>query len=125
MSQFHLRKLPDFSTLICGRTPPDEVGFESEKLWVWYINTEQNWASVGETSHMHTLADECFLVLSGTLIVEVAGGRFEVGPREFCCFPAGVYHAIVDICPPVEMFAIKSPSVKDKVYQEPQKTPLR
>jgi len=120
MPQFHQRKLPDFSTLLCGRTPPNGVGFESEKLWVWYNNTDKDWWSVGETPHMHTVADECFIVLRGTLVVEVSGERFEVGEREFCCFPAGTYHAIVDIRPPVEMFAIKSPSVKDKVYQESQ-----
>ena len=120
MTQFHQRKLPAFSTLLCGRTPPDNVGFESEKLWVWYNNTDKDWWSVGETAHMHTVADECFIVLRGTLIVQVGEERFEVGEREFCCFPAGTYHAIVDIRPPVEMFAIKSPSVQDKVYQEPQ-----
>lgn len=120
MAQFHKRKLPDFSTLLCGRTPPDNIGFESEKLWIWYNNTDKNWWSVGETPHMHAVADECFIVLRGTLIVEVDGERFEVEEREFCCFPAGMYHAIVGIRPPVEMFAIKSPFVKDKVYQKTQ-----
>ena len=120
MARFHQRKLPEFSTLLCGRMPPDAIGFESEKLWVWYNNTDKDWWSVGEAPHMHTVADECFIVLRGTLIVEVDGERFEVGEREFCCFPAGMYHAIVDIRPPIEMLAIKSPSVKDKVYQEPQ-----
>ena len=118
MAQVHKQILPDFSTLLCGRTPPDEIGFQSEKLWVWYTNTDKSWWSVGETPHMHTLADECFIVLRGVLVVEANGERFEVGEREFCCFPAGTYHAIVDIRPPVEMLAIKSPSANDKVYQE-------
>ena len=69
MTQFHQRKLPGFSTLLCGRTPPDDVGFESDKLWVWYNNTDKGWGSVGETPHKHTVADECFIVLRGTLIV--------------------------------------------------------
>jgi hypothetical protein len=38
-----------------------------------------------------------------------------VGPREFCCFPRGVYHSIVEVHPPVETFMIRAPSVRDRV----------
>lgn len=43
MARFHHRKLPDFSTLLSGRMPPDDVGFRSERLWIWYHNTNEGW----------------------------------------------------------------------------------
>jgi RimJ/RimL family protein N-acetyltransferase len=55
-------------------------------------------------------------VLRGALTVDVEGQRVRVGPREFCCFPAGVFHAVVEVEPPVETLMIRAPSVDDKVY---------
>jgi mannose-6-phosphate isomerase-like protein (cupin superfamily) len=121
MTRFHQRKLPDFSTLLSGRTPPDDVGFQSERLWVWYHNTDEGW--VEPVPHMHQSSDECFIVLRGSLIVEVEGERYTVGPREFCCFPVGVYHRIVEVHPPLESLILRSPLVTDKVYQRDAQEP--
>jgi hypothetical protein len=49
--------------------------------------------------------------------VEVDGQRIPIGPREFCCFPRGVFHAIVETYPPIESLMIRAPSVNDKIYQ--------
>jgi mannose-6-phosphate isomerase-like protein (cupin superfamily) len=117
MSTFHHQPLPDFSTLLSGRTPRDAVGFQSNNLQIWYNNTDSSWVGDGETPHMHTESDECFIVLQGVLVVDVAGERFEVGPKSFCCFPRGVFHAIVEVKPPVETLMIRAPSVADKVYR--------
>ena len=117
MKKFHHRKLPERSTLLSGRVPPDDTGFPSHHLQIWYNNTDKNWVGRGETPHKHLQSDECFIVLSGTLIVDVEGETFFIGPREFCCFPAGVYHAVLEVHPPVETFMIRAPSVEDKVYQ--------
>ena len=117
MTRFHHRKLPSYSTLLCGHTPPNEVGFQSSQLQIWYNNADKSWLDSGEPPHMHTLSDECFVVLRGTLIVAVDGERFSVGPREFCCFPRGEYHALVEIHPPVETLMIRAPSADDKVYK--------
>ncbi len=117
MPCFHHRKLPDHSTLLSGHTPRDEVGFQSNQLQIWYNNTNESWIGSGEPPHLHTLSDECFVVLQGALIVEVDGERFKVGPREFCCFPRGVPHAILEIHPPAETLMIRAPSVDDKIYQ--------
>jgi len=65
---------------------------------------------------MHAQSDECFIVLNGSLLVEVEGERVVVGPREFCCFPSGVYHAIIEVETPAETLMIRAPSVNDKVY---------
>ena len=112
---FHHRKLPDRSTLLAGRAPPDEVGFRSERLQIWYNHTAGAWRD--PAPHAHQESDECFIVLRGALEVEVEGERFVIGPREFCCFPRGVFHAVVGVRPPVETLMIRAPSTEDKVYR--------
>lgn len=117
--EFHHRPLPDFCTLLSGPQPrEDGVGFCSERLQVWYNNTGTSWED--PAPHAHQGSDECFVVLRGRLVVEVGGERVVVGPREFCCFPAGVYHAVVEVYPPVESLMIRAPSGEDKVYRDPQ-----
>lgn len=115
MKRFHHYPLPDHSALLSGRLPLDELGFQSDHLQVWYNNTEQAWSDNG--SHAHEKSDECFIVLKGSLVVEVEGERFTIQAREFCCFPRGVYHAVVEVHPPVETLMIRAPSVDDKHYR--------
>jgi len=116
MANFHHQKLPEFNTLLSGRFPPNPIGFKSEKLQIWYNNTFEPWQD--SMPHLHLESDECFVVLRGMLIVEVEGERFTIGPREFCCFPRGVYHSVVEVKPPVESLMIRAPSVDDKLYVE-------
>jgi uncharacterized cupin superfamily protein len=63
--QYHRRKLPEFSTLLAGRSPRDGIGFESGLLQVWYNHTDKNWVGTGELPHKHTESDEIFIVLEG------------------------------------------------------------
>lgn len=116
MRQFHHRKLPNHSALLSGHAPPDGYGFQSDHLQIWYNNTEKSWVGDGEVPHRHLHSDECFIVLQGTLVVEVNGERFSIGPGEVCFFPAGLYHSIVEIYPPAETLMIRAPSVSDKMY---------
>lgn len=118
MTKFHHRKLPEFSTLLSGHTPPNEVGFKSTNLQIWYNNTAESWIDDAELPHKHLHSDECFIVLKGALVIEVDGEKYTIGPREFCCFPVGVYHSIVEIQPPVETLMIRAPSINDKEYKE-------
>lgn len=118
MGKYHHRKLPDFSTLLSGYAPPDEIGFTSRKLQIWYNNTEGTWAD--PAAHYHRESDEVFIVLKGSMLVEVEGEPFLIREREFCCFPAGVNHRIIEVYPPVESLMIRAPSISDKVYSEPQ-----
>ncbi len=115
-AHYHHRKLPGYSTLLSGRIPKDDNGFQSDNLQIWYNNTDSSWVGNGETPHFHTKSDECFIVLKGVLVVEVEGERFEVGPGEFCCFPRDVFHAVVEVRPPAETLMIRAPSVEDKIY---------
>lgn len=121
VSRFHHRKLPAFSTLLSGRTPPDDVGFRSERLQIWYNNTDDAWRD--PAPHYHSDSDECFVVLRGIIEVEVEGERHVVGPGEFCCFPVGVWHSVVAVQPPVESLMIRAPSVADKHYAPAPRPP--
>jgi mannose-6-phosphate isomerase-like protein (cupin superfamily) len=116
--KFHHAKLPNYSTLLSGRTPPDEVGFPSGILQIWYNNTGKTWVETPEPPHYHKESDEIFIVLKGALHVEVNGEVHRIGPREFCCFPSGQWHSIVRVEVPVETLMVRSPSVDDKVYKE-------
>ena len=116
MDRVHHRPLPNYSILLSGHTPPDAVGFTSERLQIWYNHTTTGWTD--PQPHAHEESDEIFVVLRGRLIVEVEGERLTVGPRAFCCFPRGVFHAIVAVEPPIESLMIRAPSVADKVYRD-------
>ena len=112
---FHHKKLPNHSTLLAGKVPPDEVGFVSENLQIWYNNTDEPWQDEG--LHAHRESDECFIVLRGNLTVNVEGELHTIGAGEFCCFPVDVYHAVVAVQTPAETLMIRAPSVNDKVYR--------
>lgn len=118
MPKYHHRKLPDYSTFLSGSAPRDDVGFKSGKLQILYNNTVKGWAD--PAPHYHTESDEIFVVLRGSMLVEVEGERFLVSEREFCCFPTGVSHSIIEVYPPVESLMIRAPGVSDKVYLDSQ-----
>jgi len=117
MANFHHRRLPSHSTLLSGRVPPDDVGFRSDQLQIWFNNTDQSWVGAGEVPHKHGQSDECFLILEGSIEIQVEGELKRIGAGEFCCFPAGVLHAVVAVNPPIKSLVIRAPSVDDKVYE--------
>jgi mannose-6-phosphate isomerase-like protein (cupin superfamily) len=115
MTKFHHQKLPVYSTLLAGREPPDGLGFRSDKLQIWYNNISEAWKD--DRLHKHLESDECFIVLKGALIVELENNqRVRIEAGEFCCFPVGVYHTVVEVETPAKTLMIRAPSVNDKVY---------
>lgn len=110
---FH-RQLPSQSDLLAGREPPSEVGWQTDDLQIWFNNTDQPWKDPG--LHVHDHSDEIFIVLSGELLIEVAGERLTIAPGEFCCFRKGTAHAIVDVTTPAQTLMIRAPSIDDKRY---------
>jgi mannose-6-phosphate isomerase-like protein (cupin superfamily) len=74
---------------------------------------------------MHQSSDECFIVVQGSVVIEVEAERFTIGPRELCCFPAGIYHRIVEVQTLAETLMLRSPLVTDKVYQSAPDDHLR
>jgi mannose-6-phosphate isomerase-like protein (cupin superfamily) len=119
VTTFHHRPLPDGSALLSGPTPPSEFAFRSDRLQMSYFKTTLAWTD--PLPHAHQESDECFLVLQGTLIVEVEGERVTIGPREFCGFPRGTYHRVVEVHPPIECLILRGPSGSDKQYVESRK----
>lgn len=108
------RPLPTDSTLLSGREPGDHAfAWQSDQLQVWFNNSAFEWTD--ERPHAHRSSDEVFVVLEGTVVVEVEGRRVSVGPNEFCCFPAGLAHQIVETRGPLRTLMLRSPSVEDKV----------
>lgn len=94
------------------------MGFLSNALQVWYNHTEETWVETPEPLHCHQKSDEMFIVLGGALHVEVDGVVHRIGPREFCCFPAGQWHSVIRVQTPAETLMIRAPSVNDKIYKE-------
>ena len=122
--RFHHAALPPSGGrhLLAGSRPPDtQLGWRSTGLQVLYNNTDTGWAD--PEPHAHRDSDEIFVVLRGSLVVDVEGAQTTVGPREFCCFPSGVFHSIVEVHPPAETLMIRAPSVNDKIYQTPRSAP--
>jgi Mannose-6-phosphate isomerase len=113
MVKFHHYSLPDSSALLSGYAPPTPIGFQSNRLQICYFNTQKGWAD--PLPHAHQESDECFLVLRGKIIVDVEGECVIIGPREFCCFPRGVFHQVKEVHPPVECLVIRGPSIDDKI----------
>jgi mannose-6-phosphate isomerase-like protein (cupin superfamily) len=110
--RFHHRRLPDHSALLAGRDPRGAVAWKSDRLQLWFNNTNTEWHDDG--SHAHRESDEIFVVLEGEVVVEVNGERITIGPGEFCCFPQGLRHAVVETHPPLRTFMIRAPSIDDK-----------
>lgn len=109
---FHHRRLPEHSALLSGRDPRGEVAWQSDRLQLWFNNTDTGWRD--DRSHAHLASDEIFVVLEGTVVVDVEGDRVAIGPGEFCCFPAGMQHAVVETHPPLRTLMFRAPSIDDK-----------
>lgn len=71
MTKFHHRKLPTFSTLLAGPSPRNELGLRSDRLQIIYFNTNEGWTD--PLPHAHQESDECFLVLQGSMVVDIEG----------------------------------------------------
>lgn len=116
-SQFYHRKLPPNPDILCGHTPQNNFGFQTENIQIYYNATDESWVGDGEVQHRHLHSDECFVLLKGRIIVEVEENIHEINEGEFCVFPKGVFHAIKKVYPPIEILAIRGPSVNDKEYK--------
>lgn len=117
MATFHHRQLPSFSALLAGPTPRNEIGFRSDRLQINYFNTDKDWRD--PLPHAHQESDECYLILRGSLVLEIEGEIVTLRPHEFCCLPQGAFHQIIEVHPPIECLIIRAPSGADKRYLLP------
>lgn len=107
--------LPDVSAFLAGRGPVPDGAVKTDRIQIYYRRDDD--LRVDERSHAHTACDELFIVLAGSIVLDVEGREHVVGPRQFCHFPVGVFHRIVRVSGPLEAFVIRAPSVEDKVYR--------
>ena len=114
MPEVHPISLPEVSAFLAGRGPVDpKLGTLSEHIQIYYRRGDD--LSVDERSHAHRTSDEFFIVLSGSIVLDVEGEELIVGPRQSCHFPSGVFHRIVEVVQPLEARVVRAPSVDDKV----------
>lgn len=111
--RFHHHQLPDHSALLAGRVPTGPVAWQSDRLQLKFNNTDIEWHDDGP--HSHQESDEIFVVLEGTVVVEVDGKRVRIEPGDFCCFPSGLRHEVVETHPPLRTLIFRAPSTDDKV----------
>lgn len=116
MKTYHRRRLPPHFAVLSGPNPPDELAFKSERLQILWNDLDEPWSDPGQ--HYHVDSDEVFIVLKGSIEVEVDDEQFMLGAGEVCFFPAGVFHSIVTSNPPVQAFVIRAPATGDKVYRD-------
>lgn len=114
MARYLRRSLPDTFAVLAGPNPPDDLGFQTERVQILWNDSGDTWADPGQ--HYHVESDEIFIVLKGTLEIEVDDERFTLGPGEMCVFPAGVSHAVTKVHPPINHLVIRAPAGEDKVY---------
>lgn len=119
MTAAHHRKLPDRCNppdhwaLVCGRSPPNDFGFRTERLQVIYNNASDPWRD--EAPHLHRESDEVYIVQEGVMVLMVEEAIIRVSAGEVLCVPAGTLHQLVDVVAPVTSLVIRSPSVDDKI----------
>ena len=116
MTKYLRRALPREFAVLGGPNPPDEMAFRSDNLQILWNCSDASWADPGQ--HYHVESDEVFIVLKGSVDVEVDDERFSLEAGELCFFPAGLLHAITGAHPPVEAFVIRAPAMSDKVYRD-------
>lgn len=114
MTRYLRRSLPEAFAVLAGPNPPDELGFRSDRIQILWNCTDEPWSDEGQ--HSHAYSDEIFIVLKGTLHVEVENEMISVSAGEVCSFPSGVFHAITGGIPPIEALVIRAPAGQDKVY---------
>ena len=94
--------------------PPDELCFKSDHLLLLCNNSDIPW--VDPAPHVHRESDEAYMVLRGTIALNIGQDRVIVSAGEICFVPAGVAHAVVNVEVPYRGFVIRAPALSDKVY---------
>lgn len=113
MATYLKRALSGDFTVLSGPTPPDDLGFRSDRLQILWNNSDEPWTDSGH--HLHTNSDEAYIVLKGVIHLDIDGDRITVSKGEICFVPARVMHAVVGVETPVQALVVWSPASPDKV----------
>lgn len=77
-------------TVISAPVPPTPDGFRSDRVQVLNWRVDENFSD--PDPHLHTGSDEVYVVLEGSIDVEVDCERIEVGQGEAFAVEAGATH---------------------------------
>jgi mannose-6-phosphate isomerase-like protein (cupin superfamily) len=112
MSRVSKISLDGALTVVAGPSPPTSDGFRSERVQVlhWYVDHE--FSDPGP--HLHEASDEVYVVLDGSIDVQVENDTIRVGPDEALVVGAGVVHSLVAVQHPARGLSIRGPSIADK-----------
>ncbi|MGC4192866.1 MAG: cupin domain-containing protein [Thermomicrobiales bacterium] len=113
--RFIKRFVPDAVTVLSGPRPPDPLCFPSDHLQILCNSSDTPWVDPGV--HFHEASDEAYLVLQGTMTLQIDGELVVVGAGEICFVAAMVPHAVVHVDTPYRGFVIRAPALQDKVYE--------
>lgn len=85
----------------------------SDRLQVLHWRVDEPFAD--DVTHLHRDSDEAYVVLEGTVELEVEGVRVVVPAGEAVTVGAGVPHALVAVRHPARGLTIRGPAGDDKV----------
>ncbi len=116
MPNYLHRSLPTGLAFLAGPQPLDDLCFRSDRLQIRWTDSDTPWTDPGP--HLHRDSDEVYIVLKGSIVLDIDGEQVTVAAGEVCFVPAGVYHAVVAVETPIQDFVIRSPAGQDKVYRD-------
>lgn len=99
-------------TVVSGPNPPTADGFRSTRVQVLHWRVDHEFSDPGP--HLHESSDEVYVVLDGSIDVQVEEGTIRVGPDEALVVGAGVVHSLVAVQHPARGLSIRGPSIGDK-----------
>lgn len=99
--------------LICGSEPTGADCFPSGNVQIIHNHRDRSWRDA--TAHAHGRSDEIYIVLQGTMTIEVEGEPVPVAAGEYLCIGAGTRHRVLGAEVPHRSFIVRGPSVRDKI----------
>lgn len=102
-------------TVVAGPRPPSDDGFCSDRVQVLHWNVDGPFGDDG--THLHRASDEVYVVLEGSIELEIDGAPVEVAAGEAVTVGAGVPHALVAVHHPARGLTIRGPAINDKVVR--------
>lgn len=102
---------------VIGTPPavPENSAFSSKAIQVSYQRRPGREILRREETHLHTRpVEEFYLVLNGTLDVEMGAKTFTVRRLQMLCVPPGKYHRMVDFSADSEFLVIRAPVSTEK-----------
>ncbi|GAB3917710.1 hypothetical protein GCM10011575_41640 [Microlunatus endophyticus] len=82
-------------TVVSGPNPPTSDGFRSTRVQVLHWRVDREFSDPGP--HLHESSDEVYVVLEGSIDVQVKNDTILVGPDEALVVGAGVVHSLVAV----------------------------